>query len=96
MDNTGLRGLFPLKDGDPARRRKMLSLAAAGLAFALWFALNIDVPGWAGLLFFLIAWALGCCLAGVLLQRQTNQEMHRRTELVKLVRRRQTQTNSTT
>ncbi|MBQ7591365.1 MAG: hypothetical protein IJU46_02425 [Clostridia bacterium] len=41
MDNTGLRGLFALKDGDPARRGKMLSLAAAGLAFALWFALNL-------------------------------------------------------
>jgi hypothetical protein len=73
-----------------------LGLIATGVWYALWFALNIDVPGWAGLLFFLIAWALGCCLAGVLLQRQINQEMHRRTELVKLVRRRQTQTNSTT
>jgi hypothetical protein len=78
--------------------RNAINLAVIGTAcwYAFWFLIPNEISAWAGVLIFAAALAAAFWFSRTMLQRRVEEEMRRRTELVKMVKRRQAQTKSTT
>jgi hypothetical protein len=68
--------------------RAAIKLGAIGTLcwYAVWMVTPNDISVWAGFLAFPISLALGYCFAGLMLQRQVNEILVRRKNLVRLSR----------